>query len=93
MTSQIHLQPGIATQWLRLARESHPCLRLCSYFMGFGRPNPSKARQAAEKEEEEERPDDGANEEKQREQSAEDRDKEEKDKWRSWKAKLGLVSG
>ena len=72
--------------------ESPKCLRMCSYFMGFGRPNPSKARKAAEKEEEK-RPDNGYDEEKQREQSAEDRDKEEKDKWRSWKAKLGLVSG
>ena len=70
-----------------------------SYFQGFGRKNPSKIRQR-EKEEKQraEQQDCGAEEEsgnpreERRQQSADERDKEEKDKGRSWKAKFGLVS-
>lgn len=67
----------------------------CSYFEGFGRENPSKVRlqkqkEAAEQEGEEKNEEKGK--EERRAQSANERDKEEKDKWRSWKAKLGLVS-
>lgn len=73
---------------------------LCSYFHGFGRNNPSKERAARLKKEqhqagkESKAESSGAEETEAKqppEQSAEDRDKEEKDKWRSWKAKLGLI--
>ena len=68
----------------------------CSYFQGFGRENPSKVRlREKEKEAEQEGEENSGSsdgKELRRDQSATERDKEEKDKWRSWKAKLGLVS-